>query len=298
MKEHLASARVELLQEALRSNVLTHISLLLIASLQKAEINSNISISDSSRKEFKTSTMKRVKSIESSWTLSTKQQLQKNMNDLFCSQQKSSTSLKRKTQIVLSSLNALTIDASINWRNANENMQSTQVIVRLKEIKKQKAMKSLHKEVSNKDNNDENQDVSYKKTLVKRLREKAEFTINQLETTMSEQKEIIKHSLSYIRKACNESIKNSIQQQMNALQSQMNKKLETILQIVQQNARNIEKEINSKQMMKKMQISQMKQSLQTTQMKQKSALKLTYAQKTVQSTDANIKTNANAKVSE
>ncbi len=89
-------------------------------------------------------------------------------------------------------------------------MQSTQVIVRLKEIKKRKTMKSLHKEVSDKDNNDENQDVSYKKTLVKRLWEKAEFTINQLETMMSEQKEIIEHSLSYIRKACNESIKNSI----------------------------------------------------------------------------------------
>ncbi len=35
----------------------------------------------------------------------------------------------------------------------------------------------------------------------------------------------------------------------------MNKKLETILQIVQQNAWNIEKEINLKQMMRKMQIS-------------------------------------------
>jgi len=71
-------------------------------------------------------------------------------------------------------------------------------------------MKSSHKEVSDKDNNDENQDISYKKTLVKRLKEKAEFTINQLETAMSEQKKIIEHSLSYIRKVCNESIKNSI----------------------------------------------------------------------------------------
>ena len=97
-------------------------------------------------------------------------------------------------------------------------------------------MKSLHKEVSDKDSNDKNQDVSYKKTLVKRLQEKAEFAINQLETVMSKQKEIIEHSLSYIRKAYDESIENSIQQQMNALQSQMNKKLETILQIVQQNA--------------------------------------------------------------
>ncbi len=171
----------------------------------------------------------------------------------------------------------------------------------MKEIKKRKAMKSLHKKVSDKDNNDENQDVSYKKTLVKRLQEKAEFKINQLETAMSEQKEIIEHSLSYIRKACDESIKNSIQQQMNVLQSQINKKLETILQIVQQNARNIEKEINSKQMTRKTQISQTKQSSQTTQdkqMMQRSALKLTYAQKTAQSADANIKTNANAKASE
>ncbi len=38
---------------------------------------------------------------------------------------------------------------------------------------------------------------------------------------------------------------------MNALQSQMNKKLKIILQIVQQNAWNIEKEINLKQMTRK-----------------------------------------------
>ncbi len=211
MKERLAFARVELLQEALRLNVLMHISLLLITSSQRTEIDSNISMSDSSRKEFKTSIMKRVKLIESNWILSTEQQLQKNINDLFCSQQKSSTSLKKRTQIVFNSSNALTINASINWQNANKNMQSTQVIMKLKEIKKRKAMKSLHKEVSDKDNNDENQDVSYKKILVKRLQEKAEFAINQLETAMSEQKEIIEHSLSYIRKACDKSIENSIQ---------------------------------------------------------------------------------------
>ncbi len=130
MKERLAFVRVKLSQEALRLNVLMHISLSSIASLQRAEINSNISMSDSSEKELKTLTMKCVKLIESSWTLSTEQQLQKNINDLFCSQQKSSTLLKRRTQIVFSSLNALTINASINWRNANENMQSTQVIVK------------------------------------------------------------------------------------------------------------------------------------------------------------------------
>ena len=65
MKERLAFARVELLQEALRLNVLMHISLLLITSSQRTEIDSNISMSDSSRKEFKTSIMKRVKLIES-----------------------------------------------------------------------------------------------------------------------------------------------------------------------------------------------------------------------------------------
>ncbi len=66
MKERLAFARIKLLQEALRLNVLMHISLSLIASLQRAKINSNISMSNSLRKEFKTSTMKCVKSIESS----------------------------------------------------------------------------------------------------------------------------------------------------------------------------------------------------------------------------------------
>ena len=66
MKERLASARIELSQEALRSNVLTHISLSSIASLQRAEIDSNISMSDSSRKELKTLMIKRVKLIESS----------------------------------------------------------------------------------------------------------------------------------------------------------------------------------------------------------------------------------------
>jgi len=66
MKERLAFAKIELSQEALRLNVLTHNSLSLIASLQRAEIDSNISISKSSEKKLKTLTMKRVKSIESS----------------------------------------------------------------------------------------------------------------------------------------------------------------------------------------------------------------------------------------
>ncbi len=65
MKECLAFARIELLQEALRLNVLTHISLLLIASLQKTKIDSNTSMSDSSRKELKMLMMKCVKLIES-----------------------------------------------------------------------------------------------------------------------------------------------------------------------------------------------------------------------------------------
>ena len=66
MKGRLAPARVEPSQGALRSNVLTHTSLSSVASSQRAEVDSDISMSDSSRKEFKTSTMKRVKSIESS----------------------------------------------------------------------------------------------------------------------------------------------------------------------------------------------------------------------------------------
>ena len=66
MKEHFAFARIELLQEALRLNVLMHISLSSIASLQRTEINLNISMSNSSRKEFKMLMMKCVKSIKSS----------------------------------------------------------------------------------------------------------------------------------------------------------------------------------------------------------------------------------------
>ncbi len=65
MKECFTFARIKFLQKALRSNVLMHTSLLLIASLQRAEIDLNISISDSSRKEFKTSMMKCIKLIES-----------------------------------------------------------------------------------------------------------------------------------------------------------------------------------------------------------------------------------------
>jgi len=52
-KEHFTSARVEFSQEALRLNVLMYISLLSIASSQRAEIDLNISMSDSSRKNSK-----------------------------------------------------------------------------------------------------------------------------------------------------------------------------------------------------------------------------------------------------
>ena len=66
MKGRLAPARIEPSQEALGSNVLTHTSLSSVASSQRAEVDPDISMSDRSRKEFKTSTMKRVKPIESS----------------------------------------------------------------------------------------------------------------------------------------------------------------------------------------------------------------------------------------
>ncbi len=54
---------------------------------------------------------------------------------------------------------------------------------------------------------------------IKRLRERIEFAVNQLRQAILEQKETINHSLIYIQKACNESIENLIQKQMNWLQS-------------------------------------------------------------------------------
>ncbi len=132
---------------------------------------------------------------------------------------------------------------------------------------------------------------------IKRLRERIEFAVNQLRQAISEQKETISHSLIYIQRACNESIENSIQKQIDWLQSQTNNKLKIILQLIQQNAENIKKKINAKQITENAQILQKTQVSQTSQVmqnSQKSTQKLTYAQKAAQVTSANANANTNA----
>ncbi len=134
---------------------------------------------------------------------------------------------------------------------------------------------------------------------IKRLREKIEFAVNQLRQAISEQKETISHSLIYIQRACNKSIENSIQKQIDWLQSHTNNKLKIILQLIQQNAEDIKKKINAKQITENLQIlqkTQVSQTLQVMQNLQKSTQKLTYVQKAAQVTDANANANTNANV--
>ncbi len=163
-------------------------------------------------------------------------------------------------------------------------------------MKKRKAMKSSQKKARIEVSTSKCYDVISKKMQIKRLRERIEFAVNQLRQALSEQKETINHSLIYIRRACNESIENLIQKQIDQLQSQTNNKLKIILQLIQQNAENIKKRINAKQMTENLQISQKMQSSQTSQVMQnlqKSTQKLTYAQKAAQVTSVNANTNAN-----
>ena len=189
---------------------------------------------------------------------------------------------------------------TINLRNANsQQKEQTWAIVKAKEMKKRKAMKSSQKEASIEVSTSKCYDVISKEMQIKRLRERIEFAVNQLRQAISEQKETISHSLIYIRRACDESIENSIQKQIDRLQSQTNNKLKIILQLVQQNAEDIKKKINAKQMTENSQILQKTQVSQTSQVmqnSQKSTQKLTYAQKAAQVTDAsaNANTNANA----
>jgi len=231
---------------------------------------------------------------------STSKQLQNNIVDLFCSQQKSLTSANRKTQYMFSSLDALMLNShanahneknTINLRNANsQQKEQTRAIVKFKEMKKRKAMKSSQKEVSIEVSTSKCYNVISKKMQIKRLRERIEFAVNQLRQAISEQKETINHSLIYIQRACNESKEISIQKQIDRLQSQTNNKLKIILQLIQQNAENIKKRINAKQMTENSQISQKAQN------SQKSTQKLTYAQKAAQVTSANANANTNANV--
>jgi len=173
--------------------------------------------------------------------------------------------------------------------------------VKVKEMKKRKAMKSSQKEVSIKVSTSKCYNVISKEMQIKRLRERIEFAVNQLRQAISEQKEIISHNLIYIQRACNESIENSIQKQIDRLQSQTNNKLKIILQLIQQNAEDIKKKINAKQMTENLQILQKTQISQTSQVmqnSQKPTQKLTYVQKAAQVTSANANTNTNANADE
>ncbi len=264
-----------------------------------ANSNAKLSRSNSSASELKTSMIEIKKSTleieinlwdELSMSSSTSKQLQNNIVDLFCSQQKSLTLVNRKTQYMFSSLDALMLNShanayndknTINLRNANsQQKEQTWAIVKFKGMKKRKAMKSSQKEASIEVSRSKCYNVISKKMQIKRLRERIEFAVNQLRQAISEQKETISHSLIYIRRACNESIENSIQKQIDRLQSQTNNKLKIILQLIQQNAEDIKKKINAKQMTKNLQILQKTQVSQTSQVmqkSQKSTQKLTYA---------------------
>ncbi len=88
----------------------------------------------------------------------TSKQLQNNIINLFCSQQKSLTSASRKTQYMFSLLDVLMLNShanahndknTINLQNVNsQQKEKTWAIVKVKEMKKWKVMKSLQKEVS------------------------------------------------------------------------------------------------------------------------------------------------------
>ncbi len=139
---------------------------------------------------------------------STSKQLQNNIVDLFCSQQKSLTSANRKTQYMFSSLDALMLNSHANahndkntinlWNANSQQKEQTWVIVKFKEMKKRKAMKSLQKEASIEVSTRKCYDVISKKMQIKRLRERIEFAVNQLRQAISEQKETINHNLIYI----------------------------------------------------------------------------------------------------
>ena len=90
-------------------------------------------------------------------------------------------------------------------------------------------MKSSQKEARIEVSTSKCYNVIFKKIQIKRLRERIEFAVNQLRQALSEQKETINHNLIYIQRACNKSIENSIQKQIDQLQSQINNKLKIIL---------------------------------------------------------------------
>ena len=151
-----------------------------------ADINVKLSESNNSTSEFKTSTIEFKKSMleietnlwnKLSMSSSTSKQLQNDIVDLFRSQQKLLTSANRKTQYMFSSLDALMLNShanvhndknTINLRNANsQQKEQTWAIVKFKEIKKRKAMKSSQKEVSIEFSTSKCYDVADKKTARK-----------------------------------------------------------------------------------------------------------------------------------
>ncbi len=130
-------------------------------SLSFTNSNTKLSRSNSSASEFKTSTIEIKKSTlkietdlwdELSISSLTSKQLQNDIVNLFCSQQKSFTSANRKTQYMFSLLDALMLNShanahndknTTNLQNANsQQKEQTQAIVKFKEMKKRKAMKS------------------------------------------------------------------------------------------------------------------------------------------------------------
>ena len=186
-------------------------------SLRFANSNAKLSRSNSSESELKTLMIEIKKSTleietdlwdELSISSSTSKQLQNNIVDLFCNQQKSFTSVNRKMQYMFSSFNALMLNSHANvYNNRNtinlqkmnlQQKEQTWAIVKFKEMKKRKAMKSSQKEVSIEVSTSKCYDVISKKMQIKRLRERIEFAVNQLRQAISEQKETISYSLIYI----------------------------------------------------------------------------------------------------
>jgi hypothetical protein len=72
------------------------------------------------------------------------------------------------------------------------------VIVKFKELKKRKAMKSSQRKASSNVSTSNDHDVISKDVQVKRLRERIEFAVNQLKLAISEQEKTINHNLIYI----------------------------------------------------------------------------------------------------
>ncbi len=77
--------------------------------------------------------------------------------------------------------NAYNDKNTINLQNANsQQKEQTWAIVKVKEMKKRKVMKSLQKEVSIEVSTSKCYDVIFKEMQIKKLYERIEFAVNQL----------------------------------------------------------------------------------------------------------------------